>query len=52
MAEKKTTTKKKSDKVFVTYKGARYEALEKLEDRYKLTDGLIHFYVKAKDVTE
>ena len=49
MAEKKTT-KKKSEKEFVTYNGNKYEVLEKLEGRYKLTDGLIHFYVKASNV--
>ena len=45
---KKTT--KKTDKV--TYKGTEYEVLERLPDRLELTDGLIHFWVKAKDVTE
>lgn len=34
----------------VTYKGKKYTVLEKTDDRYKLTDGLIHFWVKAKDV--
>lgn len=46
MAEKKT---KKPSKV--TYKGQKYEVLDRTEDRVMLTDGLIHFWVKAKDVT-
>ena len=37
-------------KEYVTYNGRKYEVLEKIDDTYKLTDGLIHFYVKAKDV--
>ena len=43
-------TSKKTDKV--TFKGKEYEVLERLPDRLKLTDGLIHFWVRTKDVTE
>ena len=40
----KKTTKK------VTYKGQKYTVLEQTDDRIMLTDGLIHFWVKASDV--
>lgn len=55
-AETKTDTKKpaaektakKIDKV--TYRDREYIVLERNEDKVKLTDGLIHFWAKAKDV--
>lgn len=53
MAEKKTTkksTKTKKTNV-VTYKGQKYTLLEEGNGKVKLTDGTIHFWVKAKDVT-
>ena len=51
MATKKKETKKKTKKDTVTYKGQEYEVMERQPDRLKLTDGVIHFWVKAKDVT-
>ena len=42
---KQTKTKKT-----VTYKGQKYTVLDRTEDKVMLTDGLIHFWVKAKDV--
>lgn len=47
---KKTTTKK--EKNTVTFKGRKFTVLEKNDLSYKLTDGSIHFYAKAKDVEE
>lgn len=47
---KKTETKKKKD--IVTYRGQDYTVLEREPDKLKLTDGLIHFWAKAKDVEE
>lgn len=44
MEEKKTKKK-------VTYKDKKYEVLEQNENKTKLTDGVIHFWVKTKDVT-
>lgn len=58
MATKKTETKtrkpraKKEQAEQVTYKGQKYEVLERQPDKLKLTDGLIHFWAKAKDVKE
>ena len=49
MATKKTTKKAKKDTV--TYKGQEYELIEESGNMVKLTDGLIHFWVKKKDVT-
>ena len=40
----KKTTKK------VTYKGQKYTVLDRTDDKVMLTDGQIHFWVKAKDV--
>ena len=64
MAEKKTETKKTTTKKTTkkaapkkpatdtaTYKGLTYMVLERTDDKYLLTDGAIHFWVKAKDVT-
>ena len=45
MATKKTTAPKTC-----TYKGETYEILEQSEKRVKLTDGVIHFWVKESDV--
>lgn len=54
--EKKPEAKKKAapkkQKQTVTYKGKEYTVLEKTELSYKLTDGMIHFYARAKDVEE
>ena len=51
MATKKTTTKKAEPKKdTVTYKGQEYTVLERGDNRICITDGLIHFWVKAKDV--
>lgn len=57
-AETKTATKKpaakktakKIDKVI--YRDREYIVLERNEDKVNLTDGLIHFWAKAKDVEE
>lgn len=52
---KKTTTKKaapKKEKATVMYRGQEFTVLEKDENTYKLTDGTIHFYARAKDVEE
>lgn len=54
MAEKKTTKKKattKKTKNTVLYNEKEYEVLEQTEDKVKLTDGSIHFWVRAKDVS-
>lgn len=51
MAEKKKPGRPPKKKT-VTYKDQMYTVLEKTEDKYKLTDGIIHFWVKAKDVRE
>lgn len=48
MATKKAT--KKTQKDTVKYKGQKYTVLEKNEKRVCLTDGLIHFWVRAEDV--
>ena len=59
MAEKKTTPKKtatrkpKAKKLNVdlaTYKGRTFEVLERNDNRVKLTDGMIHFWVRATDL--
>lgn len=47
MAEKKTT-KKTSKKV--TYKNKKFTVMEEANGRLKLTDGIIHFWVKADKV--
>ena len=46
MAEKKTT--KKTNKV--TYKDKKFTVMEEVNGRLKLTDGIIHFWVKADKV--
>lgn len=43
-------TKKRTRKETVTYKGEKYTVLEKVNGKVKLTDGLIHFWVKETDV--
>ena len=48
MATKKATKKTKKDTV--VYKEQKYEVMELQPDRLKLTDGRIHFWVRAKDV--
>lgn len=48
MAQKKSKKAKKTDTV--EYKGQTYSVLEKTDTKYKLTDGVIHFWVKARDV--
>lgn len=47
MAEKKTT-KKTSKKV--TYRDKKFTVMEEVNGRLKLTDGIIHFWVKADKV--
>jgi len=62
MAKKAETTKttkakatkakpKKQKNELVNYKGVMYEVLERQGNRWKLTDGVIHFWVNSKDVT-
>lgn len=46
MAEKKTTKKTKK----VTYKNKKFTVMEEVNGRLKLTDGIIHFWVKADKV--
>lgn len=46
MAEKKTTKKTKK----VTYKDKKFTVMEEVNGRLKLTDGIIHFWVKADKV--
>lgn len=52
--EKKPAAKKKAapkkQKATVMYRGQEFTVLEKDENTYKLTDGVIHFYARAKDV--
>ena len=53
MAEKKTTRKpkaKKPEAEKVTYRGQIYDVLEQNEHQYKLTDGIIYFWVKAAEI--
>ena len=45
MAEKKKKTIKK-----VTYKDKKFAVMEEVNGRLKLTDGIIHFWVKADKV--
>ena len=51
---RKTTTRKtkaeKAEAAAVMYRGQRYMVIERTENQYKLTDGIIHFWVKADDV--
>lgn len=46
MAEKKTTKKTKK----VTYRDKKFTVMEEVNGRLKLTDGIIHFWVKADKV--
>ena len=50
--ETKRTTKKAKprDPQSVTYKGRMYSIMDRTEDKLCITDGTIHFWVKAKDV--
>ena len=45
MAEKKKKTTKK-----VTYRDNKFTVMEEVNGRLKLTDGIIHFWVKADKV--
>ena len=45
MAEKKKKTTKK-----VTYRDKKFSVMEEVNGRLKLTDGIIHFWVKADKV--
>jgi RNA binding exosome subunit len=45
MAEKKKKTTKK-----VTYRDKKFTIMEEVNGRLKLTDGIIHFWVKADKV--
>ena len=47
MATKKTTKKAEPKKQTAIYKGQKYTVLEQNEHRICLTDGTIHFWVKA-----
>lgn len=54
MATKKTETKPattgKPKKITAIYQGKKYDVLEQNEHKVCLTDGSIHFWVRAKDV--
>lgn len=51
MATKKETAKRgRKPKNAVTYKGQNYILLEEAYGKCKLTDGTIHFWVKAEEV--
>ena len=51
MATKKTEPKKKTaSKNIGIYRDEKYTILDRTEDKVMLTDGLIHFWVKAEDV--
>lgn len=52
MASNKTATKKTTQKKAdtVVYRGQKYTVLERNDHHVCLTDGLIHFWVKVKDV--
>ena len=47
MAKKKTEDKKPAK---VTYKKQKYTVMEEQGDKLKLTDGIIHFWVKKDNV--
>lgn len=49
MAEKKTT-KKTTKKNTAVYNGQKYTILDEAEGKLMLTDGSIHFWVKADKV--
>lgn len=49
--ETKTTKKKTPKKTVAIYKGQEYEVLEKGNGVVILTDGLIHFGAREKNVT-
>jgi len=51
MATKKATTKPTTTKKpSALYRGNKYEIIEQNEQKVCLTDGTIHFWVRAKDV--
>ena len=50
MATKTTTKKAKKKTNKATYKNNEYTILEHQDGKYKLTDGVIHFWVREKDV--
>ena len=58
MATKKTETKpktattKKPKAETVTYRDQKYTVLERNDHKVKLTDGIIHFWVKADNVED
>ena len=57
MATKNTETKpkattKKPKAEAVTYRGRKYTVLERTDHKVKLTDGTIHFWVKADNVED
>lgn len=45
-----TKTKKKTEEPKALYRGNLYTVLEQNDKQVKITDGLIHFWVKATDV--
>lgn len=49
-ATKKTTRKAKKDEVL--YRGQKYTILEEANGKVKLTDGMIHFWVRGEDLVE
>ena len=57
MATKKTESKpkattKKSKADTATFRGQKYIVLERSDHKVKLTDGTIHFWVKASNVED
>ena len=50
MAEKKPTKKTTKKTKKVTYKDKKFAVMEEVNGRLKLTDGIIHFWVKADKV--
>lgn len=46
----KSTTTRKPKKISAEYKGRQYEIIEQNEHHICLTDGTIHFWVRACDV--
>lgn len=53
MSETKVTKKKaepKAKKNECLYRGMKYKVMEENDDKLKLTDGIIHFWVKKADV--
>ena len=50
MAEKKQARKPR--KQTVLYKDGKYEVLERTDTKVCITDGVIHFWVNAQNITE